>query len=174
MSIKYFSNFFRKIGFVFLRNVKISKNNIKDIIDIFDSKCILMSAIALHHSSEIFKRLMEAHNVFEIVLPSQNTITAETKIIGGTDDIKLILSELIDSEPRCITLYGFDGDIENKKVLIQGSVRNLNDNKLVTDNVVDFILSIVLEEGYIQLSFNKCYYDPKFILKKVKLKYKQS
>lgn len=173
MSIRYFSNFFTKIGFVFLRNVNISKKNMKDIIDIFDSKCILLSAIALDHSSDIFKRLMEAHNAFEILLPCQNTITAETKITGNTDDVKLILPELIDSNPRCITLYGFDGDIE-KKTLIQGGVRDLNDNKLVTDSVVDFILSIVLEENYIQLSFNKYCYDHKLILKKVKLKYKQS
>ena len=167
-------NIIGKIGFVFLRNVKIPKSNMKDIIDIFDSNCLLMSAVALHHDSEIFKKIIEAHNVFEIVLPSKNTITAETKIIGKTEDIKLILTELIDSEPRCITLYGFDGSIENKKVLIQGSAKNLNDNKLVKDNVVDFILSIVLEEGYIQVSFNKCCYDAKFILKEVKLKYKKS
>lgn len=173
MRIRCFGNFFGKIGYVFSSNINISKADIKDIIDIFDSKYLLLLVVAFDYSSESFKKLTEAHKTFEIIFPTNNNITAQTKIIGKTEDIKMILDELIDSDPRCITFCGFNGNIDSKKTLMQLGSKKFNENKLLLDNVANFIISLVIEENFMQLSFNKNSYDSKFIFKEVKSKLRQ-
>lgn len=173
MRIKHFNSVFNKICFVYLKDVNILQNSINDIIDVFNSKCLLVSAIALDHSSEILNKLLKACETYQVILPPDNTITAETKIISTTEHIKLILEPLINSIPRCITLYGFNDNSESKNILIRESIKNIGDYKLVIDKVADFVLSIVLEEDFAILSFNKNCFDHKFILKQIKQKLKK-
>lgn len=173
MRIKQFNSFFNKICFVHLNDISILQNSINDIIDIFNSKHLLLSVVALDHNSEIFNNILIASETYQVILPSNNTITAETKIISTTEHMKPFLKPLINSIPRSITLYGFDNNIKkSKNILIQESIKNVGDNKLVIDNAVDFVLSIVLEEDFAMLSFNKFRFDHNFILKQIKQKFK--
>lgn len=168
MRIKLFKNIFGQDCYIYIEKINPNQQFIKYITNIFDSKCLLVSVTALDYNCEFSNIISSMKDAFELILPTNNIITSETKIISSKENILLYWDKLIDSAPRNITIYGFKKCIDRTFSLCQENVKKRNDIKVLKDKTIDFILSIVIEENFIVLSFNKFCFDFNKISKRIK------
>ena len=149
------------VSFVLIRNIEFSVNNAKKLIDIFGAKLCLSKILALDRSDVFFKCI--SSEKYCITFPIEDTITSETIITSNVFDFLSIFEKLIDSEPRCVSFY----EINNQDFL-EIIISNCQDEYLITNGVVDYVISFVLEESCVKISFNSNYYNSKSLFQSIR------
>lgn len=167
MKIKSFNNPFGSINNISIENANFSKNTIENILDIFCCKKIVVSIIALDYNCDFINMIVELRDSFNIIFPSKNTITSETKIIAKRESLMNFWNQIIAEEPRGIIIYGAENDNDFENTLMN-AVNLSDDYSLLLDGKFDFIFSILLDEDYATLSFNKRKFLHKSVLNSIK------
>lgn len=167
MKIKVYGKNYGKICYVYIENGNFEASKIKDLINIFDSKYIMASIVALTRDSKFVDMVKCKESYNEIIFPQENTITAETTIITDKQKVESLLERLLNCDSRCITIYGTFSSLDSASSLILDKCTNYQ-NKWIVNNVVEYEISVVLEENLTIVSFNRLGIDENNIIDHVK------
>lgn len=151
---KLFRNYFGKVSVILIDNVQCSFYILKELIDIFKPEFLLTRITALNRNDVFFKSI--SGNQYNIIFPEKDTITSEVIITAKTNDIVSVFESLLKSEPRCISIYEIninnDANVE---------VCDCYDELLIKKGIVDYSISLIIEERCIKIAFDSNVYNPK-------------
>ncbi len=171
VKFRLYKNFFGNISFITVDNFSCYSKALKQLIDIFKPQYLIISITALDSDSDFFKIISDRQKQFKIILPTNNTITSKTIIMSNASDFLSVFDLLIKSEPRCITLYGLEDNIK---------LNHLNykefqyaDDTIVSKEITDYVISIILEEDLIKITFNNNLYTQSILFKAIKKSLKE-
>lgn len=157
-----------KISHILIGNFICPLNAFVQVIDIFGPQQLIISITALDQDSDFFKLVSDEKTRFKVILPAKNTITSETLIMANTSDFLPVYDLLVESEPRCITLYGLKENIEIDRLNYKEF--QYADDKIVKKETIGYAISIILEECCVKITFNTDIYDPFKLFKTIKEK----
>lgn len=158
---KLYRNPFGKVSVILIDNVACTLNSLKKLVDIFNPEFLLTKILALNRNDAFFKEVSDEQ--YNIILPKADTITSEVIITSKANDLILVFESLIKSEPRCISLYEI-----NMQSDLHIEVFDYADECLIKKGVVDYSVSLIVEECCIKVTFNTNIYNPKLLLKLIK------
>ena len=165
VKIKLYKNFFGNISFIMVENFFCSSNALRQLIDIFNPKHLITTVAALDRESAFYKFVSNEEH-FKILLPSDDTITSETVIMSSISDFLSVFNLLLRSEPRYITLYEPKESIDI--FFISNKSFHYSDDILVSKNYADFVISMILEECCMKITFNTNVYQSSYLFKTIK------
>lgn len=154
MKIKCYRNFFGKISFIYLKKLNCTFENIKKLMNLFDTEYLLLSITALDVDSEFFLSISNNKELFRILMPVKNNITAETIIAAKRREILFILDFLVKTDIRSISIYGIKSQAEIKDDSFLLNFSNSNADKLIDSGLENCAVDVVMEENLVIVTFN--------------------
>lgn len=158
---KLFRNYVGEVSVILIDNVRCSTYSLIELIDIFNPKFLLTKIVALDRNDVFLKSV--SGNQYKIFLPEKDTITSEVIITSKVNDIILAFETLVKSEPRCVSLYEIDM-IRDSNI----EVFDCDDEFLIKSGIVDYSISLIIEECCIKITFNSNIYNPKHLFALIK------
>lgn len=167
MKIKVYGKNYGKICYVYIENDNFEASKINELINIFDSKYIMASIVALTRDSKFVDMVKCKESYDEIIFPQEDTITAQTTIITDKQKVESLLELLLNCDLRCITIYGTFSSLDSASNLIFDKCTNCQ-NKWIADRVIEYEISVVLEENLTIVSFNRLWIDANDVIGQIK------
>ena len=167
MKIRSFKNPFGSINYICIKSIELSSFNIKSIIDIFNCKKVMLSLVALERDCAFVNMIKNSKDAFDVILPDKDSIISEVIIVAEFENLLTFWEQLIDAKPRNIIVYGLK-DWTNIKNVLLGNGKERNNEQMLLNCEVDFILSALLDETLTLVSFNRESFAHKRVLKEIR------
>jgi hypothetical protein len=168
VKVKFYRNYFGKVSFIQIKNFDCTPENIRRVVSVFNPQFLLISVLTLDLGSDFTKLILRSENKYKVILPTENVITSETVIVTERHNFLSALDLLVESEPRDITLYKMN-EIDFNDILFHKKFQNANPDKLVDAGIVDYAVSVVLEESLVIVSINSNNVDAKKVVSEIKM-----
>lgn len=140
-----YKNLFSNIYNVHIKKFIGTLDNIKSIINLFESDSFVFSVLGSDFNSDFYK-CIDNSQLYTILLPKNNTIVSEIFISIETEVFEPFLKELFTMEPRCITVFGFNSRCRLCKEELK-FIRDSNIYHLLKSEIINYAASFVLEES---------------------------
>ncbi len=154
-------NYFGNVAVILIHNVEFKLNNMKKLIGVFAPEYCVTKILALDRDDTFFNTVSDER--YNIIFPKFDTITSETIIISNVADLLSAFEPLISSEPRCVSIY----EIKKQDSLYNKAFDN-EDEYLIKKEIVDYSISMIIEECCVKITFNANRYNPKELLRSIK------
>ena len=168
VKFRLYKNYFGNISYIIVDNFFCNANAIEGLMYIFKPQYLIVSITALDQDGVFYELVTNEKTRFKVVLPKDNAITSETVVVSTKSDFLSAFDLLVKSEPRCITLYGVNDDIEIDRLNYKEF--QYADDDIVTKDIIGYAISIIVEECCMKIAFNTNLYAPDDLFKTVNKK----
>ena len=144
---------------------KFTSENLEKLIKIFDTNFLAVQIMAIDKSDPYLKII--SHSCLNIITPPTDNIISETVVITSIHDFIKNAELLINSEPRCISLYEIEDITKFKPDTLNGS-----QEALVRKGIINYSISVIADEYCVKIVFNHRRYDKKLLLSALKQQFK--
>ena len=166
VKFRIYKSYFGCISYILVDNFFCNSHALEQLIDVFKPQHLIVSITALDQGSAFFEYVSNEKTRFKLILPKNNTISSETVVVSTTSDFLFSFDLLVKSEPRCITLYGVNGNVEIDRLNYKEF--QYADDEIVKKDVIGYAISIIAEECCLKIVFNTHLYDSKDLFKTIK------
>lgn len=168
VKFRLYKNYFGNVSYIIVDNFFCNANAIEGLMHIFKPQYLIVSITALDQDGVFYELVTNEKTRFKVVLPKDNAITSETVVVSTKSDFLSVFDLLVKSEPRCITLYGVNDDIEIDRLNYKEF--QYADDAIVTKDIIGYAISIIVEECCLKIAFNTNLYAPDDLFKTVNKK----
>ena len=168
IKFRLYKNYFGNISYIIVDNFFCNANAIEELMHIFKPQYLIASITALDQDGVFYELVTNEKTRFKVVLSKDNAITSETVVVSTKSDFLSVFDLLVKSEPRCITLYGVNDDIEIDRLNYKEF--QYADDDIVTKDIIGYAISIIVEECCLKIAFNTNLYTPDDLFKTVNKK----